>query len=356
METMTETTPKTLQETLPLLSLYIPTYNRAALLCQSLRAILSQITPEMTSQVEVVVLDNASPDDTPAAVAKVQSDFAHIPVRYIRRPENIGCDANFTDAPNQTHGRFVYMISDDDILLPGAVAQLLELICKYPHFDAFCLNVRQFREDPHEEGGSLAYALEADKIVSGRDEALVLLKTHLIFLSCIAFRRENVLGKEYSKRRATNMGQSYMFLDALAPGRGLYAARLPYLAQRADRAEGYNFFRVYVTNFHQMMQHARRLGYSKAAVRQVLDRTLEFVFHFVQIFKFQGRYDQLQPNFPDAVLRLLRAYPFHRLVWLRIIPRILTPTWLSQRLRSWAVRLYPGRRGRRPSAPTGSVQ
>lgn len=343
-------------ETTSLLSVYVPTYNRAALLSQSLRAILGQITPEMAGTVEVVVADNASPDDTPAVVAQAQSDFPHVALRSVRRPENIGCDANFTDSPNQTQGRFVYMVSDDDILLPGAVAKLLELISRFPGFDAFCLNVRQFRDSPDEEGKSQAYTLEADQIVSGRDGALTLLKTHIIFISCIAFRRENVLGREYSERRATNMGQSYMFLDALAPGRGLYATRLPYLAQRAERAEGYNFFRVYVTNFHQMMQHARRLGYSSEAVRQVLDRTLDFVYHFVKIFKFRGGYDQLRPDFPDAVLRLLRAYPFRRIVWLKIIPRILAPSWLSQSIKRGIMRVYPGARRRWPMPPTEAPQ
>ena len=316
-------------EALLLLSIYVPTYNRAALLADSLRAVLSQIAPAMAGTVEVVVADNASPDDTPAVVARAQAEFPHVALRSVRRPENIGCDANFTDSPNQARGEFVYMISDDDILLPGAVAKLLEMIGAYPDFDAFALNVSQFRDSPDEQG-SRAYTLEADQIVSGRDGALTLLKTHIIFISCIAFRRSNVLGRDYAARRATNMGQSYMFLDALAPGRGLYAAQQPYLAQRADRAEGYNFFRVYVTNFSRMMRHARRLGYSPEAVQVVMDHTLDFVYHFVKIFKFRGAYDQLRPDFPDAVARLLRAHPFHRIVWLKIIPRILTPSWLSQ--------------------------
>ena len=53
-----------------------------------------------------------------------------------------------------------------------------------------------------------------------RRGALVFLRMHIAFLSCIAFRREAVAGKDYAPRFATNLAQAYMFLDALAPGRG----------------------------------------------------------------------------------------------------------------------------------------
>ena len=71
----------------------------------------------------MLVLDNASPDETPAVVAQAQADFPHVPLRYVRRPENIGPDANFTDALTQARGKFLYLLSDDDVLLPGAVAE-----------------------------------------------------------------------------------------------------------------------------------------------------------------------------------------------------------------------------------------
>ena len=331
---------------LPLLSVCVPTYNRALLLTQSLRAILSQIGPAEAALVEVVVLDNASPDDTPDVVGQARRDFPDAPLRYIRRPKNIGCDANFCDAPNQARGEFVYLLSDDDILLPGAIGKLLQLIQEHSELDAFALNVRQFRDDPGEEGPQ-PFTLERDTVFPGRDEALLLLKTHIVFISSIAFRREAVQGRDYTAHYATNLAQSYMFLDALAPGRGLYATSRAYLAQRADRAEGYNFFRVFVTNFHALMQHARRIGYSSQAIQQVLAGNLGFIYHFVLIFKSRGSYDQLRPNFPDALIRLLRAYRWNRFVCMRIIPRILVPRAVFVPVQ----RLYTGLKARLTGRP-----
>ena len=312
-----------------LLSLCVPTYNRAALLSQSLRAILSQLTPEMAQAVEVVVLDNASPDDTPAVVEEARADFPAAAVRYVRRPENIGADANFCTASAEAAGEFVYLVSDDDVLLPGAVAKLLTCIQAHPGIDAVALNVRPFVDDPlHDLNKPPAYILPEDALLTGRDAALSLLRMHLTFLSCIAFRRANVLGRDYSARYGTVLAQAFLFLDALSPGNGLYAVVQPFLARRDDNSGGYDFFQVFITNFQPVLQHARALGYSPQTVQDLLSHHLDFLYYIMLMFKEQGGYGRLKLGDAGCVavcLRLLRAYGLNRFVVFRLIPRLLVP-------------------------------
>ena len=310
-----------------LLSVCVPTYNRAALLSQSLRAILAQITPAMSGLVEVVVLDNASPDGTPAVVGKAVADFPDAAVRYVRRPENIGCDGNFTDAPNQARGEFVYLVSDDDVLLPGAVETLLTLLEAHPAVDAVALNTRPFWKSPDEPAAAV-YKIPEDVLLPDRDAALLLLGAHLTFISCIAFRRAAVAGRDYSGRYDTNLAQAYMFLDALAPGNGLYAVARPYLAQRADNNEGFDFFRVVVTNFHALLRHAKRIGYAPDAVRKLLGRHLRFLCYFVGVFKSRGAVGTIRPDYADGFRRMLRAYGLHPAVLLVLGPMMLTPRFV----------------------------
>ena len=335
-----------------LLSICVPTYNRARLLDVSLRAILAQVTPAMQGLVEVVVLDNASPDDTPAVVEKATADFPEAAVRCVRRPVNIGCDANFTDAPHQARGEFVYLLSDDEVLLPGAVDVLLGLLQKHPALDAVALNVRVFTDDPyHDLGEPRAYTLPADCLLPDRDAALSLLRMHLTFLSCIAFRRANVLGRDYAGRFETNLAQAYMFLDALAPGNGLYAVKTPYLAQRADNNEGFDFFRVFVTNFHALMSHAQDIGYSPQAVRKVRDNNLEFLRHCVLLFKTNGAIGTIRPDYWDSLKRLRRARGPYTGMLLTLAPMRLLPRPLFRGMH----RIYKSIKSRAgkpvPSAP-----
>ena len=291
----------------PILSLCLPTYKRASLLDQALRAVLGQVTPQMASAVEVIVLDNASPDETPQVVEAALADYPQVPVRYVRRGENIGPDANFLDAVVQARGEFVYLLSDDDVLLPGAVATLLELIAGHPGFDAFALNVRPFLLTPDEVTTGI-FRLAQDKCLMTRDEALVFLSTHLTFLSCLAFRRSAVAEKDYTDKIGTVLIQAFFFVDALASGRGCLVTAQPLLAQRGDNNQNFSFFEIFVTNFDRVLRYARQQGYSEAAIRQVQTKSLRFLCYFLSVFKTKGAIGTIRPDYRDGLRRLWRVY------------------------------------------------
>ena len=101
----------------PLLTIAIPTYNRAACLKDLLSALADQLKDE--PRVELIISDNASPDETPSVV----QDFVArgLQVRYIRNAQNIGPDANFLQCFEAARGKYVWVFSDDDLIIPGAV-------------------------------------------------------------------------------------------------------------------------------------------------------------------------------------------------------------------------------------------
>lgn len=108
----------------PLLSITIPTYNRAPFLAELLGALLPQLRNE--PRAELVVSDNASTDETPELMARFEQ--LGLPLRSLRNPQNIGADANFLQCLEQARGKYVWVLGDDDLLTPGAVGQLLSLL------------------------------------------------------------------------------------------------------------------------------------------------------------------------------------------------------------------------------------
>lgn len=107
----------------PLISLTIPTWNRAAYLAESLEHLLPQFAALPERQVELLISDNCSPDNTSAVV---DSFIARgLPVRYVRNETNIGSDANFMQCVRLATGQYVWVLGDDDILLPGALTALV---------------------------------------------------------------------------------------------------------------------------------------------------------------------------------------------------------------------------------------
>lgn len=103
----------------PLLSICIPTYNRAGFL----RECLSSINPEeLDGRVEVVVSDNASTDDTLAVLDAFQATH---PLRYIVQPENLGPDRNFDAVVAEARGEYCWLLGSDDVVQPGGVSALV---------------------------------------------------------------------------------------------------------------------------------------------------------------------------------------------------------------------------------------
>ncbi|MCL5884790.1 MAG: glycosyltransferase family 2 protein [Deltaproteobacteria bacterium] len=103
----------------PRLSICIATLNRARFLKETLDSILSQANDE----VEVVIVDGASSDGTEEVVHGLQMRFPCI--RYVRREKAMGVDRDFDAAVQHANGEYCWLLCDDDVLKPGAVAKVL---------------------------------------------------------------------------------------------------------------------------------------------------------------------------------------------------------------------------------------
>lgn len=109
----------------PVLSICIPTYNRAGCLRQCLDSIAEQLKDlEVEAKIEVVISDNASSDGTESVVKEFQAKFAKI--YYYKNSENLGFDRNALQLVEKAHGEFVWLLGDDDALFPDAVAYILK--------------------------------------------------------------------------------------------------------------------------------------------------------------------------------------------------------------------------------------
>lgn len=101
------------------LSVCIPTYNRAAFIGETLESIAIQ-APE---DVEIVVSDNASTDNTEEIVKGYCARFPGI--IYFRQPQNMGADANFMNAVAEASGEYCWLFGSDDVMRNGALKEVL---------------------------------------------------------------------------------------------------------------------------------------------------------------------------------------------------------------------------------------
>jgi glycosyltransferase involved in cell wall biosynthesis len=108
-------------------SIVIPTFNRAVYLEGAISSALEQDYEDL----EIVIADNASTDNT-EAVAKVYSRDPR--VKYFRNDENIGMVRNWRKTVfERTTGDWFLILSDDDILMnPRFISQAVGLIKANP--------------------------------------------------------------------------------------------------------------------------------------------------------------------------------------------------------------------------------
>jgi len=119
----------------PLLSLCIPTHNRAALLDPMLQSLCRQ-SVAFGDQLEIVVSDNASTDAT-RAVVEAASTVA--PIRYFCNDENVG-SRNFLLAVERASGEYAWVLGDDDLVLEGGLRSVTEALRAHGDVDYFYVN------------------------------------------------------------------------------------------------------------------------------------------------------------------------------------------------------------------------
>lgn len=132
---------------MPSISICIPTYNRANCLAELLDSIVAQNVPD----IEVVIGDDASPDNT-AEVARLYRDKLPRLV-FMRHPQNIGLDRNFLAVVEAASSDYVWLLGDDDRVEPNGVQRVLDALNRWPGVSGLTLGVIDYdREMRHAVG------------------------------------------------------------------------------------------------------------------------------------------------------------------------------------------------------------
>ncbi len=125
------------------LSICIPTYNRARFLPDLFDSILSQ--PEWSRDIEVVVSDNASTDNTTEIVTEYQSRIPNLV--YSRSNDNIGPDRNFLRVISLASGEYCWLMGSDDKFELGSIAEVGAALQRYPGIAGVTVNRNAYKFD-----------------------------------------------------------------------------------------------------------------------------------------------------------------------------------------------------------------
>ena len=195
------TIPYTKQEGPPLaglrLSICIGTYNRAKFIGETLDSMVMQLEPG----VEIVIMDNASSDNTTEVVT--QYLLRHPEIRYFRKQENTGFDRNYDEAVKYAKGEYCWLMSDDDLLNNGAIANVLSVLGGGE--DLIVVNSEVRNADLSVELENKLMKLDSDQLYheEDRDNFFIRNAKYLSFVGCLVIRRTYWLSKNASSYYGT---------------------------------------------------------------------------------------------------------------------------------------------------------
>ncbi len=309
------------------LSIAIPTYNRKSELKETLDSVLKQAQ----ECVEVLVCDNASTDGTQYMMKEYEGR-----VTYYRNKENIGPDANFLKCLERAKGKYVHWLSDDDLLMPGAVKHILDLIRKeqpeYIH-----LNTVDFEQKDAVCVDCPRIVLKDDLITCEKAKYMDYIGAYITFLSGIIIKKESFMKIANAESYiGTNFIHAHIVLDILkGEGKKVIVTAAPCVAVRVNNGGGYDIFRVWVREYKRLLLDSGvKNGFDKAKMKALFLHDMKTLLAGLV---FSARMQKTGFRLHGRMMLLQETW-YYPSMWLRVYPIVFLPKgllrWVAER-RKW---------------------
>ncbi|HEY5535108.1 MAG TPA: glycosyltransferase family 2 protein [Ignavibacteria bacterium] len=184
----------------PLLSICIPTYNRAKILDVSLKNLLPQIN-KYIEYIELIISDNASFDNTHEIILKNLSEYQNINVILLRQDNNIEFYGNSKKCRELSSGKYFWLLSDNEHILPYAIEFIITELKKNDRVGVFFL---RNEKDTH------PYVVKDENVDSFFSNDI---KSYLITLiSAVILKNNKKVDEEIYKNYKNNAFIGFLFL------------------------------------------------------------------------------------------------------------------------------------------------
>ncbi|MBS1665951.1 MAG: glycosyltransferase [Bacteroidetes bacterium] len=212
------------------ISICIPQYNRIAYLSES----LSQIEKQDYKDIEVVVSDDCSTDDTEKLVKELQANYKY-PLIYKRNEKNLGYDRNYRQCIELASGDYCILIGNDDtIYQPHSISFLVDFLIREDYPD---LGFSNFVEDNNPavvvERAQFTQVLGADKYTALKNYSC------FSFVGGLIYKKSSFLEYNTDKHDGSVYAQMYLGCLMVSSGCRLFSIKEPLVLKDLQLGEVY---------------------------------------------------------------------------------------------------------------------
>jgi glycosyltransferase involved in cell wall biosynthesis len=312
-----------MQQSAPLLSILIPTYNRAECLDLNLQCLVRQLTPELEGLIEVVISDNASTDHTRAILDKYRGNGFF---KILESTQNIGAENNFLKLFDNCRGQFVWIFGDDEALLDGAIEKVFALLKKYPEAGLFHI-IATGHESLEKFDYLLKYENPKIEVIQDANQFLSQVSFNISFISSHIFNRkylsEDIRPKDFV---GTSLVQESLFLQTALRGPFNVFIYDFLFSQLLNNTGGYKLFETFASNQQKIFGYFKSLGLKESTINKINKSMLRSFFPYLiynqgkNINRDIGKFHQESP-----LMILFRTFKFYKNFWLYCLPLLLLP-------------------------------
>lgn len=180
--------------TSPLVSVAIPVFNGCPYLAETISSVLSQDYPN----IELIITDNASTDDTEAVCREFAARDPR--VRYVRNPQNLGAGPNHNLGFRLSRGEFFKWCAADDLISKTFVSACVEALLRQPDAVLAASSVQSIDDegraiplvgrgmtphDPHDRATARFFKDLLDRVTCTNFEVFGLIRSSVLRKTCL---------------------------------------------------------------------------------------------------------------------------------------------------------------------------
>lgn len=285
-----------------LLSICFPTYNQP----EAATAFLESVRPQLTPEVEILILDDSPDECTRKAVAPYLDDR----IQYSRGEGGSlkGLDRALLVLLERARGRYVWTFGDE-ILENGAIQKILSLLKTHPDLSLIWVNSRD------ENNTSIAFDFKEDRFFRDADEMIEVIGMELTFISATVFNRAKALKglRLAEKYIGTTYVHIYLVLTAMSQGGRFYFVNHPYVVGVVKPPEfQYNFnknvFKVTTEDLFRVVNSPDFKGkFSRKSIRRFLSVQFGRIWRGVLVARALGHKNDYA-SFSSKISTFLKYY------------------------------------------------
>lgn len=316
----------------PILSLCVPTYKRRKELEECIESI-SFSASRGAHKIELLISDNASPDDTWDYLLALQTRQPAISI--FRQTENVGAERNIYGLVERACGEWLWVIGDDDLLEPEAIGEVLSALKLAP--PAVVLNYSVWSSDFSRLVKRMKFSACLPKRCETSDDLMRQFGIEIGYCSALVFRKDHFSSVDrarYERFSPYGFAFLYAFYSGARFATDFQYIGIPIVRNRAANSTGFDWYKYFVGGTTMVLDQLGVEGYSKAAITSAKESVvMRFVLHDILVRKRDGA----DTSKVFGITR--KAYGSFAIFWLGIVPALAIPArlvrWAHHLLEVW---------------------